>query len=168
MGNHGAMTSFLGNIAVPVVFPQPMLALAVLVPIVGIEGLELRRKFAIPYRQVFEANLFSTIVGIPVALLWIGICNWVINDNTGGWGTTGLISRASLTDPDALWVLSALVIGVLLPCFILSVLVEGHYLRVQHGVVANRAFWYGLIRAHCYSYAVLLGANCLWFAIKIR
>src|SRR4051812_12759432 len=157
------MTAFLGNIAVPVLFPQPLLALAVLLPIVGVEGWELRRKLAVPYGQVFEANLLSTIIGIPIAVLWIGLCNSVINNNSGGWGTTDLISRASLTDLDALWVLSVLVVGVILPCFVLSVLVEGHYLRVRLGIVADRPFWYGLIKAHCYSYTVLLGANCLWF-----
>jgi hypothetical protein len=118
--------------------------------------------------NTLEANLLSTILGIPIAVLWIGLCNWVINNNTGGWGTTGLLSRASLTDLDALWVLSVLVVGVLLPCFVLSVFVEGHYLRIRLGIAADRPFWYGLIRAHCYSYAVLLGANCLWFAAKIR
>jgi hypothetical protein len=162
------MTPLFGNVAVPVLFPQPLLALAVLVPIVGIEGLELRRKFDVTYGRVLEANLLSTIIGIPIALLWIGLCNWVINDNTGGWGTTGLISRASLTDLDAMWVLSALVTGAMVPCFALSVLIEGSYLRARLGIPADRPFWYGVIRAHCYSYAVLLGANLLWFAAKIR
>jgi hypothetical protein len=162
------MTPFLGNIAVPVLFPPPLLAMAVLVPIVGVEGLELRRKLAVPYGRVFEANLLSTIIGIPIAVLWIGLCNWIINSNTGGWGTTDLISRANLTDLDALWVLSVLGVGAILPCFVLSVLVKGHYLRVRLGIVPDRPFWYGLIRAHCYSYAVLAGANCLWFVAKIQ
>jgi hypothetical protein len=162
------MTTLLANVAVLVLFPQPLIALAVLVPIVAVEGLELRRNLHVPYSRVFEANLLSTILGIPIAVLWICLFNWVINNHTGGWGTTGLISRASLTDLDALSVLSLLVVGAMLPCFALSVLVEGHYLRVRLGIMADRPFWYGLIRAHCYSYAVLLGANCLWFVAKMR
>ncbi len=161
------MTTLLGNIAIPVLFPQPLLALAVLVPIVGVEGFELRRKFAIPYVKVLEANILSTLIGIPIATLWIGLCNWVINGNTGGWGTIGLISHASLTDLDALWLLSVFMVGVMLLCCALSVFVEGRYLRMRLGIVSDRPFWHSLIRAHCYSYTVLLGANCLWFAAKI-
>ena len=161
------MTPILANIAVPVLFPQPLLMFAALIPIVLVESLTLRRKFSIPYRRVFEANLVSTIAGIPIAFLWIGLCNKVINDNTGGWGTANLISRASLTDRNALWILSVFMLGVIVSCFALSVLLEGHYLRARIGVVAGRPFWYGLIRAHCYSYLVLLGANCLWYAAKI-
>jgi len=162
------MSPPLANIALPVIFPQPLLMLAMLLPIVGVEALTLRRRFAVPYGGVFEANLISTIIGIPISFLWISLCNWLINDSTGGWGTIDLISRASLTDLDALWVLSALVVGVIVPCFALSVLVEGHLLQARLGIVSDRSFWYRLIRAHCYSYLVLLAANFLWFIVKSR
>jgi len=162
------MSPPLANIALPVIFPQPLLMLAMLLPIVGVEALTLRRKFAVPYGGVFEANLISTIIGIPISFLSISLYNSVINDATGGWGTIDLISRASLTDLDALWVLAALMVGVIAHCFVLSVLVEGHLLHERLGIVPNRSFWYGLIRAHCYSYLVLLAANFLWFIVKSR
>ena len=141
------MNTILANIAVPVLFPQPLLALVVLLPIVGVETWALRRLIGVSSRRVFEANVLSTLIGIPVACLWIGLCNTVINENTGGWGTTGLISRASLSDPDALWLLAVFAVGVILPCFVLSVVSEGVYLRKKLGLSGGRPFRCGICGA---------------------
>jgi hypothetical protein len=161
------MSLLLANIAVPAVFPQPLLAIAVLLPIAAVETLTLRAKFGLSFRRVLEANLISAVLGIPIAIVWIGFCNWIVNANTGGWGTLDLISRSSLSDPDSLWLLAVFAAGVIVPCFVLSVFSEGLYLRKRSGVVGNRSFWYSLIEAHCYSYTILLIANGLWYATKI-
>jgi hypothetical protein len=63
------MIPILANVTVPILFPQPLLMLVALLPIVVVETLALRRRLGVDYRQVFAANLVSTLFGIPLAFL---------------------------------------------------------------------------------------------------
>ncbi len=148
-----AMT-LLANVAVPLFFPQPLLALLALMPIIAIETLLLRRRTSVSWRDVSVANVCSTIVGIPLALVSVmvlGSMFEVFLDKN--------YSRLS----DVLFVLLA----VTVPCFALSVYLEGSYLRSRVIGLSGRSFWFTVTKAHCYSYLALLVIYCLWISAEI-
>ena len=57
----------LANVAVPMFFPHPLLAVLALLPIVGLETLMPRKPLGTTIKQVLSANLLSTLVGVPLA-----------------------------------------------------------------------------------------------------
>jgi len=161
------MTLMFGNVAVPFLFPQPLLMLVALIPVVGVEMLTLRTRISVTFSQVFVANLMSTLVGLPLAFLSILGFNMLLTWHAGPWWTVGLTSHIPIDDFNAWWILTSAMVAVLVPCFVLSVYLEGYYLRSRTSAPAGRPFWFAVVRAHCYSYLVLLALDCLWIAIKI-
>jgi len=57
--------------------------------------------------------------------------------------------------------------AALVPCFALSVFLEGNYLRRRVRDVNERSFWFAVMRAHCYSYLALLVLYCSWISFRI-
>jgi hypothetical protein len=49
---------------------------------------------------------------------------------------------------------------VIVPCFVVSVIVEGAYLGSHAVADQSRLFWFTMIKAHVYSYLVLIGLDC--------
>jgi hypothetical protein len=142
------------NVAVPLFFPQPLLALLALLPIVGLETLLLKRQARVAIRDVLIANVFSAIWGIPLAMV-----------STMLLGVTGIaaLDRYYTTLLDVTLVLSALI----LPCLLLSVLLEGWYLRDKLSGLGGRTFWLAVARANCHSYLLLLVIYCVWIRIQL-
>jgi hypothetical protein len=161
------MTPMLANVAVPVFFPQPLLMLLALIPIVAVETLSLRRQFAVSYREVLTANVLSTLCGLPVAFLAIVLFDVALSGGDSSWWQVGLSSRIISHDLHHWWILPLAMLSVIVPCFALSVFLEGRYLGRETTRVRGRALWFAVIRAHCYSYLVLLALDCLWFTAKI-
>jgi hypothetical protein len=147
------MTTIVANVAVPLFFPQPLLALIALLPIVGVETMILRRAGEVRVRDVFIANLFSAIWGVPVAV----VSAMVLYYSSG----VGL----DTSNPTLLGV-GLVMLVLIVPCLVLSVWLEGWYLRPRVSGVTGRSFWFVVARAQCYSYLVLLVVYCLWLIIQ--
>ena len=144
----------LANVAVPIFFPHPLVALLALLPVVGTEYAVLCRRVGVGPRRVFAANLVSALLGVPVAIF----CLFILG---AGFDVYLSLHNISLTS------VLLVALGVVLPCFALSVLVEGSYLRRHVSVGNSRAFWYAIIKAHYYSYMVLIFLDCLWLSAKL-
>jgi len=151
------MSLLLANVAVPIFFPHPLVAVGALIPVVGLEALMLRKRVSVKLYQVFAANLLSALWGVPLAF----ICIFLLG--------AGFELFIDANDGSLLRVLLVF-LGVVLPCFVLSVLLEGRYLQTRtsgSGRASDRTFWFAVIRAHCYSYLLLLGLDCLWIRMKL-
>ena len=149
-----SVAPLLANVATPVFFPQPVLACAALVPIIVIETCTLKQSAAFRWRDVSVANVLSTILGIPVAFLSIAVLG-------AGFGI--ILDQLYATLPAVILFLAAVVV----PCFALSVYLEGHYLRSKVQGVGGRAFWFAVFRAHCYSYLALLLLYGAWLSYRL-
>jgi hypothetical protein len=157
LGHSDAMSVLLANVAVPILFPHPFVAVIALVPVVGLEALMLRKRVGVTLYQVFAANVLSALWGVPLAFACIFLLG------------AGLELFIDANDGSLLRVVLVF-LAVVLPCFVLSVLLEGRYLRVRtngEARASDRAFWFAVIRAHCYSYLLLLGLDCLWIRMKL-
>jgi hypothetical protein len=143
------MTSTFANVAVPIVFPDPLVGLLVLVPIVVIETLVLGRPLGLQVGAVFVANLCSSILG------WL-LCAVALTTHMSLSVSQGHITPV---DVQVMWA------RVLVPCFILSVLLEGAYLRRRATGAPRRAFWFAIIKAHFFSYLFLIGFECLFVIV---
>ncbi|MDB6024233.1 MAG: hypothetical protein JWM68_456 [Verrucomicrobiales bacterium] len=162
------MTPLLANVAISVLFPQPLLMLVALFPVVGVEILALRRQFGFTGGQVFMANVVSTLFGLPLTFICMVLFNVVLSGGDSDWWSVGFRSRIISDGLHHHVFFPLAIISVIIPCFVLSVWIEGQcYLNYCIGVVGNRAFWGGIIRAHCYSYLVLLAIDLLWLRSKI-
>ena len=151
------MSVIVANVAVPVLFPHPLVAVAALVPVVGLEALMLRKRVGVTLSQAFTANLLSALWGVPVAFA----CIFVLG--------AGFELFIDANDGSLLRVLLVF-LGVVLPCFVLSVLLEGWYLQRRadgDSRVSDRAFWFAVVRAHCYSYLLPLSLDCLRIRMKL-
>jgi hypothetical protein len=145
--------TMLANVAVPLFFLQPVLALLALMPIIAIEAFLLHRQAIVTWRDVSLANVFSTIAGIPLAFVSVGVLGFVFQV---------FLDKNYARLPDVVLVLLA----VTVPCFALSVCLEGWYLRSRVTGLSGPSFWFAVTKAHCYSYLVLLGVYCIWIAAR--
>jgi hypothetical protein len=147
------MSVTFANVAVPIFFPQPLLALIALLPVVAVETLILRRA-RIRVREILIANVWSGIWGVPLAFVCVAILgsgfNMMLDKNSG----------------DILNVLAVL-LALIVPCCVLSIFLEGHYLRTRVNGISGKSFWSAITKAHCYSYLVLLAVYCVWLTIQI-
>jgi hypothetical protein len=105
------MPLMLANVAVPVLFPQPILMIAALLLVVPVETLLLRRGFSFRAKDVFTANVYSTLWGIPVAYLVLALFGIVQARGQLPWAGVGFMSRVASTDAHHWW------IGIVAPAF---------------------------------------------------
>ena len=161
------MSLMLANAAIPVFFPQPLLMLAALVPIVVVEGFLLKRTLGVSYREVLAANVLSTACGIPLAFLAILCLDAGLTRGENGWLQLGFSSSILSRGLQHWWILPLAILAVALPCFALSVFVEGRYFRRRVRPVDTRILWAAVVRANGYSYAVLLAIDCLWLRAQV-
>jgi hypothetical protein len=147
------MSNVLANAAIPIFFPHPIMALLALIPIVWVESMVLKQRFELQRAHVLVANIISTVLGAGFALvcvIFLGAFNMFLTRD----GTT-------------LSALLMMLAFVVLPCFVLSIIVEGAYLRSYADPDESRPFWRTIIKAHIYSYLVLIGLDCAWITFKV-
>jgi hypothetical protein len=161
------MTSILANVAVPMFFPQPLLMLAALVPVILVESMSLRRPLAVGFREVCQANALSTLAGLPMACLGIVGFNVLLTGADGEWARMGLAWRIISDDLHNWWILPLAMTAIVLPCFVLSVVIEGRFLARNPAIKSRPGFWRAVVRAHVFSYLMLLALDCLWFTFKL-
>jgi hypothetical protein len=126
------MTSMLGNAAIMWLFPHPIMGLLALVVVVVIEAPILQRRLGLAADHVFIANALSAILGWALCIV-------------------ALDTSLSFYLPRGAMPADMLLLMVVAPCFILSVLLEGAYLRRRAKGAERRAFWSAIIKAHFYS-----------------
>ena len=147
------MTLF-ANVAVPLYFPQPLLTLAALLPVIAIEGLLLRRQTTVRWQDVSVANVLSTLLGVPLAF----VCATILASVSGM-----VLDKNGGTFSHVLLVL----LVVTIPCLGLSVFLEGCYLRSRVGEIAERPFWMAVAKVHIHSYLTLLVVYCAWISMEL-
>jgi hypothetical protein len=138
------------NAAIAPLFPHPIMGLLALVAVLVIETMILQRRLGVNADQVFIANALSAILG------WL-LCTVALDTEL-----SVSLSRGGMP-ADVLLLMAA----VVLPCFILSVLLEGAYLRRRAQGAERRAFWSAVIKANSYSYIALVVLDCLCITFGI-
>lgn len=161
------MTPTLANVAVPIFFPHPLFMLLALLPIAWVETSVLRRPVGATFRQVFEANVMSTLCGLPIAYASLVLFGAALSGGDPYFRAVGFSSRIVSEVSHHGWFLPLAMEAVILPCFALSVILEGRRLKHHCPPANNRTFWKAILRAHCFSYLLLLAVDCLWFSHKI-
>ena len=156
----------LANAAVPVLFPQPWLMALALVPVVWVELTILRPRIPVRVIDVLAANVVSTLCGLPVAFVATGVFGMVLGGDDPGLGSLGWSGKIVTDELNNWWILPSAMMAVIVPCFILSILVEGWLLARRIKPQGRGALWRSVTRAHVFSYLVLLAVDCLWFALK--
>ncbi len=161
------MPLLLANVAVPVLFPQPLLMIATLLLVVPVETLLLRRSCPCRTKDVLAANVYSTLWGIPVAYLVLALFGILHARGEPPWAGVGFMSRVASTDDHHWWILPLAMFVVLVPCYVLSVVLESRFLaRILPAPERNTLTW-AVARANFFSYLVLLGLDSVWFSYQI-
>jgi hypothetical protein len=161
------LAPILANVAVPMLFPQPWLMVLALGPVVGVEFAILRRPLPIRLGHVLAANLVSTLCGLPVAWCSLGVFGMLLGNTDPNWAHLGWSNRLVTHELHNWWILPAAMIAVVIPCFLVSVLVEGWFLAWRVKLSGSAELWSPLVRAHAFSYLLLLAVDCLWFWLKL-
>lgn len=176
------------DVGIPMMFIQWPLMLFALFPVIIVEALLIRRWVQLSYRDAFigvtKANLFSTLVGLPLAFLVIFAIQMIV-----------LISFASVADqhhwnldslqdspfvrilgftlgitghPDsaAYWQIPLAAALLLIPSFYVSVWVERFICCRAWPNSDTAAVRRGVFRANLASYFVLFILACGWAGVE--
>jgi hypothetical protein len=175
------MTPLFANVGVPMLFPQLVLMLFALLPIVLIESAVVRKPLEIPTRRALGdvglANLCSTILGVPCA--W-GVMFGLHLLTTGG-AALGMDTPAKMLaavtlqaawlvpyEGQRFWMIPAAATVLLIPCFFASVFIEHWVLVRRWSDLERRAVLSAVLRANVWSYLFLLAAGILWLGYSVR
>ena len=157
------------NIGLPMIFVSvPIMAMA-LIPIAFVEALVFRWLFSLPlakaWKGAFNANLWSTFLGVPIAWLIL-----VLLEIIGGNGKflpldtplermTAVILQAPwlMPYPEALrWMVPAASLLLLVPFYLVSVFVEHRCLDNRwQGIASRSRLFGGVLLANFVSYLLL-------------
>jgi hypothetical protein len=175
------MTPILANVGVPMIFPQVVLMAFALVPVVLIESAFVRKPMGIPIHRVFLdvglANVCTTILGVPLA--W-GVMLGLHMLTTGGYALgmdTPAQMLAAVTlqaawlipyEDQLFWMIPAAATVLLIPCFLVSVLIERWVLVRRWRNHERRAVFSAVLRANVWSYLFLFIAGSLWLVLSVR
>lgn len=163
------------------VFPQMILMAFALVPVVLIECAIVHKSMGIPMRKAFLgvglANVSTTILGVPLA--W-GIVLGLDILTTGGYALgmdtpTKMLAAVTLQaawlipyEEHLFWMIPAAAMVLLIPCFLLSVVIEFRVLIRLWPEHSRRAVLSAVLRANVWSYLFLLAAGTLWLTFSVR
>lgn len=162
------MHPLLANVAVPLLFPQPLLMALALLVVVPVETLLLRGTCRFSLKDVFAANVYSTLWGLPVAYLVLALFGVLHAQGEPPWAGVGFTSHVASTDDHHWWILPLAMFVVLVPCYVLSVVLESRFLGRLSSAPERSALTRSLARANLSSYLVLLGLDALWFSYQLR
>ena len=175
------MTPLLANAGIPMLFPQAILMGLALFPVTIIETFVLCRSLNLPKGKalldVDLANLNSTIFGVPLAWgLMFGLA--LLTGRGFTWDTDSPIQMlAAVTLETAwlpphydqlFWMFPAAATGLLIPCFLASVLLEHWYLARCWKSLDRRELFRAVLRANLWSYLPLFSVGCSWFLINVQ
>jgi hypothetical protein len=162
------MHALLANVAIPLFFPHPVLMMLALLPVVAIETSVIRRRVSIRTGDIFLANVYSTLWGIPLAYITLGLFGFIAARGEAPWAAAGFSSRVASTGDHHWWILPLATLVVIIPCFLLSVHLESRFLTRRSPDADPKSLFRMVVRANCFSYLALLGFDFLWFSLRIR
>lgn len=180
-------TPLLANIGLPMILLHWPLMLAALLPIILVEAQVIRHRLPMPYRQavigVGRANVFSTIVGVPLAwvlmfLLQMGVMipltsvadKWHWAQDGPVWQVLALLAGSAWLGPGVektCWMVPIASAILLLPCFYLSVMLERKSCLKAWPDIEPEAVRRGVFRANVASYILLFLMACGWLAWEL-
>jgi hypothetical protein len=167
----------IANLGLPMIFIEvPYLALA-LVPVAYVESLVYRARLKVPaleaYRGAMTANLWSTLLGVPIAWGVLLIAQISVGGDTK-WGLdTPLLRLAAVTvqapwlipyEKEQYWMIPAASLFLMIPFFLASVATEWVALKV-HWRKRERRLAGAVLLANLLSYLLLAGFWGTWLAI---
>jgi hypothetical protein len=172
----------LANVGIPMIFIQLPLMLYALVPVIILEALLIRRWLTLSLRDAFvgvtKANIFSTLIGVPLAwlamlalefsvMLPLGLAadKWGWKFDGPAWQVLGfLLSVAWLGPAPAYlhWLVPAAVAILLVPCFFLSVVLERRSCTRTWSTVDPARVRRSVFAANLASYGLLFVLACGW------
>jgi hypothetical protein len=167
---HGAAVLF-ANIGVPMVCESVPLMLLALLPIALVEALVFRiildMGFRHAWRGAWRANLWSTLVGIPVAWFVLVVIQMVLGGGRA-WGIDTPQQRLAAVTLQAAWLIPysghlrwmipAASLVLLTPFWLASVIVEYRFLRGDWAKrYSPRRLFGTVVLANVFSYALLAG-----------
>lgn len=175
------MTPILANIGIPMLFPQVILMGIAFVPVVLIESLLVRRTVCLTLPQAVKdvaiANLWTTLLGVPLAWLVMLLLGMV----TTGGHALGVDSPAKMLaavtlqaawlipyEEELFWMIPCAATVLLIPCFVLSVIIEQFVLGRRWKEVERRLVFSTVLRANTWSYIFLLVAGSWWIFSSVR
>ena len=176
------MLTILANAGLPMLFLAFPFALYLLIPVIGLETwlarnvphIGAKRRFM----DVLAANVFSTLVGWPLAWLVLVLLQiFVIPGGASGYGVqTPLGAIASVTlqaawlvpyEEDFYWMIPSAATVLMLPAFLVTIPSERLVLRYYWPQVPlndrRRFVW----TANLVSYALLVLAGLLWLCYSV-
>ena len=176
------MSPILANVGVPMVFSQVILMGFAFLPVVLIESVIVRKQLAIPPRRVLKdvgvANLCTTLLGVPLA--W-GAMLLLELASTNGGTALGMDSPAKMLaavtlqaawlvpyEDELHWMIPAASSVLLIPCFVLSLIIERWVLVRRWKEREHPAVFSAVLRANVWSYLFLFIAGSLWTVSKLR
>ncbi len=158
----------LANIGLPMIsvyLPPAWLALIPIILIeadVGIKTLGLSRKRSLT--AMTAANLFSTVLGIPIAWLCLAFIQLIFFDGARGLDTwSRRVYAVTLQAPwlvpyedDFRWMIPAAVVILSVPFYLTSVGTEYLIVKRFFADIEARRVWHWMLRAHLFSYGLLI------------
>ncbi len=170
------MTPVLANMGVPMIFPQAFLMSIAFLPVVLIEAVLVRKAMALSLRTALKdvaiANLWTTLLGVPVA--WLSMLLIELFSTTGGTALgmdtpikmlTSVTLQAAWLVPyedHLFWMIPAAATALLIPCFIASLGIECWVLARRWSDRGRAAVFSAVLRANVWSYIFLFSAGSLW------
>ena len=165
---NGPMT--LANMGVPMIFIQLPMMLIALLPVIVVEAVVHHLQLNIERRRAIwgavRANLWSTLVGVPVA--WAA--QTFVQVTLGGgraWGIETPLDRlAAVTlqsawlipyEGELRWMIPAASLVLLVPCLLVSIYVEQRVLRRYLPELAARQVVIATVQANLITYFCLAG-----------
>ncbi len=176
------MTPILANVGVPMIFPQFILMVFAFVPVVVIEALLVRKTMGLTIRgaltDVAIANLWTTLLGVPLAWIVMLVIELV---GTAGGTALGMNTPAQMLASVTLqaawlvpyeqylvWMIPAAATFLLLPCFVVSLVIERRVLTRRWVGRDRKAVFSAVFRANVWSYVFLFVAGSVWTIISFK
>jgi hypothetical protein len=180
----------LADVGVPMIFVElPVMAIA-LIPIVLVEACIYVRtvgvSWPLAWRGSMWANLLSTFVGIPIAWFVQLLAQGFLGGGSA-WGMDSpLLRLAAITvqsawlipyEKELHWMVPAAAMFFLIPCLIVSIVVELRLLRWYWRKPVLRTYWhdigprtltYEVVLANLASYALLAGFWAIQLCVALR
>jgi len=165
----------LANIGIPMMLPELSLMGIALLPVILIEVAIVRRRISVPVpRAILDvglANACTTLLGVPLAWqLMLGL-----DALTTGGGALGMDTPAKMLAAVTLqaawlvpyedhvhWMVPAAATALLIPCFLVSVIIERWLLIWRWRDHDRRAVSSAVLWANIGSYLLLFAAGSLW------
>ena len=177
----------LADAGIPMIVLQMPAMVCALVPVILVEGLLVRHWLPLSYKDAFRgtavANLVSTIVGVPLAWLFmfameLGILipvataadHWHWQMDSPVCRVLEFLVSVAWLGPDEkhlYWMIPAALALLLIPSFMVSVWIERrigrrHWPHLDVASVRSAVF-----KANLASYALLFLLACSWLAIEM-